>query len=252
MSRPPPQVSFESLFQRLLERLRFQIAAGSLTVRRLAGQIDVSQPHMQNVVSGKRALTVEMADRLLEFLRISPFDLATGAELGGALERVAPTPEPIRYVPLLAGPLGPAHPFPELGGNAGWIPLPAHCIGELRQPVFAELGADSELAKQFPGATCALLETSLAVRLQVRIDAWYAIRWSGGGWLRRLRYEPGRLVVLGQEGLRPAIGPDWIELQGSTADAHIRGLVVWMGGDPRRINPLAQSGYLMPPPAADS
>jgi len=29
-------------------------------------------------------------------------------------------------------------------------------------------------------------------------------------------------------------------------------LVVWMGEDPRRINPLAQSGYLMPPPAADS
>ena len=248
----PPELSFEPLFQRLLERLRFQIAAGSLTVRRLAREIDVSQPHMQNVVSGKRALTVELADRLLEFLRISPFDLATGAELGGALERVAPTLELIRYVPLLAGPLGPAHPFPELGGNAGWIPLPAHSIGELRQPVFAELGADSELATQFPGATCALLETSLAVRLQVRIDAWYAIRWCGGGWLRRLRYQPGRLVVLGQEGLRPAIGPDWIELQGSTADAHIRGLVVWMGGDPRRINPLAQSGYLMPPPAADS
>ena len=252
MAWPPPELSFELLFQRLLERVRFQIAAGSLTVRRLAGQIDISQPHMQNVVSGKRAMTVEMADRLLGLLKISPLELATGAELGGALERVAPTLEMIRYVPLLAGLLGPAHPFPVLGGNAGWVPLPAHSIRELRQPVFAELGADSEVAKQFPGATCALLDTNLAVRLQVRIDAWYAIRWSGGGWLRRLRYEPGRLIVLGQEGLRPAIGPEWIELQGSTADAHIRGLVVWMGEDPRRINPLAQSGYLMPPPAADS
>lgn len=252
MLRPPVQLSFETLFQRLLERLRFQIAAGSLTVRRLAGQIGISQPHMQNVVSGKRAMTVEMADRVLRFLRISPFELATGLELGGALERVAPTPELVRYVPLLAGLLGPAHPFPELGGNAGWVPLPAHSIGQLRQPVFAELGADSELKKDFPGATCALLETALSARLQVRIDAWYAIRWSGGGWLRRLRYEPGRLIVLGQEGLRPAIGPGWIDVKGSTADAHIRGLVVWVGGDPRRIDPLAQSGYLFPPPAADS
>jgi transcriptional regulator with XRE-family HTH domain len=252
MPWPPPQLSFETLFQRLLERLRLQIAAGSLTVRRLAREIDISQPHMQNVVSGKRALTVELADRLLGFLKISSLDLATGAELGGALEQAAPTPELMRYVPLLAGLLGPAHPFPELEGNAGWVPLPAHSIRELRRPVFAELGMDSELAKQFPGATCALLDTALSARLQVRIDAWYAIRWSGGGWLRRLRYEPGRLIVLGQEGLRPAIGPDWIELQGSTADAHIRGLVVWMGADPRRIDPLAQSGYLMPPPAADS
>ena len=54
-----------------------------------------------------------------------------------------------------------------------------------------------------------------------------------------IRFDPGMLA-------------DWIELQGSTADAHIRGLVVWMGADPRRIDPLAQSGYLMPPPAADS
>src|SRR5271157_3991911 len=105
-STVPP--SFDSLYQRLLERLRFQIAAGSLTVRRLAKQIGISQPHMQNLISGKRALNVEMADRLLAFLEIPPLDLATGAELGAALERVAPSPELIRYVPLLAGLVGPA------------------------------------------------------------------------------------------------------------------------------------------------
>jgi transcriptional regulator with XRE-family HTH domain len=252
MPSQPAQQSFDSLFQRLLERLRSQIAAGSLTVRRLARQIGVSQPHMQNLISGKRALNVEMADRLLAFLGIPALDLATGAELGGALERLVSSPELIRYVPLLAGLVGPSHPFPELGTNAGWVPLPAHSVSQYRQPVCAELGADPELALEFPGAKFALLETALPARLQVRIDAWYAIRWSGGGWVRRLRYEPGRLVVLGQEGLRPAIGPDWIDVRGTTTDAHIRGLVVWMGGDPRRINPLAQLGYLIPPPAADS
>src|SRR5271157_5193322 len=152
MLPPPAQLPFATLFQRLLRRLRFQIAAGSLTVRRLAGQIGISQPHMQNMVGGKRAMTLEMADRLLAFLAISPLDLATGAELGGALGRVAPAPELIRYVPLLAGLLGPAHPFPELGGNAGWVPLPAHSVAHLRQPVFAELGADSEVAQDFPRA----------------------------------------------------------------------------------------------------
>ncbi|MGO9240012.1 MAG: helix-turn-helix transcriptional regulator [Bryobacteraceae bacterium] len=246
------QPSFDLLYQRLLERLRFQIAAGSLTVRRLARQIGISQPHMQNLISGKRAMNVEMADRLLEFLGISPLNLATGAELGSALERVAPSPELVRYVPLLAGLVGPAHPFSEPGENSGWVALPAAAAEQWRQPVFAELGGDPELAKEFPGASFVLLETALPARFRVRIDAWYAIRWSGGGWIRRLRHEAGRLVILGQEGLRPAIGPDRIELRGTTTDAHIRGLVVWLGGDPRHPNPLAQSGYLMPPPAADS
>lgn len=252
MAWPPLRLSFHVLFQRLLDRVRARIAAGDLTVRGLARRIGVSQPHMQNIVNGRRVLTVEMADRLLEFLAISPLDLAKPAELGNTLERVEPEPDLVRYVPLLAGLLGPAHPFPELEGNAGWVPLPAHTLSGLRQPVFAELGADPELAADFPGAAYALLDSSLPARLRVRIDAWYAIRWLGGGWLRRVRYEPGRLVVLGQAGLRQIIGPDSIELGGSTVDAHVRGLVVWVGGDPRRINPLHRCGYWMPPPAADS
>jgi len=89
MPWPPPQVSFEPLFQRLLERLRFQIAAGSLTVRRLAREIDVSQPHMQNVVSGKRALTVETGGPPAGVPQNFAVRLGHGAELGGALERVA-------------------------------------------------------------------------------------------------------------------------------------------------------------------
>ena len=251
MPKQSTELSFETLFQRLIETLRLQIATGSLTVRRLANQIGVSQPHMQNLISGKRALTVEMADRLLEFLRHSPLELATGPELGKALERVAPTPELIRYVPLLAGLLGPAHPFPVLDERAAWIPLPAHSIGHLLKPVFAEVGVDAEVARDFPGAAYTLLELAVHTRMQIRRDAWYALRWAGGGWLRRLRYEPGRLIVLGQEGLRTTIGPEWIDLRGETVDAYIQGRVAWMGGDPRRYNPLAESGYLILP-AADS
>jgi len=52
--------------------------------------------------------------------------------------------------------------------------------------------------------------------------------------------------VLGQEGLRATIGPQWIDLRGETVDTYIQGRVVWMGGDPRRFNPLVESGYLLP------
>jgi len=234
------------MFQRLMERLRLQIATGSPSVRRLATRIGVSQPHMQNLINGKRSLTVELAGRLLEFLEISPLDLATGQELGGALERVVPTPESVRYVPVLSGLFGPGHPFPEFDEGTVWVPLPAQSTRQLLKPLFAELEVDAEVAWAFPAATCVLLETAIQARLLLKIDAWYAIRWSGGGWLRRLRYEPGRLIVLGQEGLRATIGPQWIDLRGETVDTYIQGRVVWMGGDPRRFNPLVESGYLLP------
>ena len=103
--------------------------------------------------------------------------------------------------------------------------------------------------------------TARCVFVSLASSCWrLCIFWSSASCSRLKNDEGGgraaeRLVdgaVLGQEGLRPAIGPDWIELKGSTADAHIRGLVVWVGGDPRGINPLAHSGYLIPPPAADS
>jgi hypothetical protein len=228
------------------------VASGSLTVRHLAREIGVSQPHMQNIMSGKRSLTMHMADRLLRYQRRSVLDLASASELGEALMSSPTNPDTIRYVPVLAGRLGPSHPFPELKGATGWRALPIHAIAHVVHPVFAELGSDAELAREFPGATFALLDMSSKSRSDIGQQRWYAIRWSGGGWIRRLRVEPGRILILGQEGLRSALGPAQIELRSSRVEEHVRALVVWLGNDPNHANPLNSSGYLEPPPAEAS
>jgi hypothetical protein len=207
---------------------------------------------MQNIMSGKRSLTMQMADRLLQYQRHSALDLASASELGEALRLATTNPDTIRYVPVLPGRLGPSHPFPELKGETGWRPLPLHAIAHVVRPVFAELGSDAELAREFPGATFALLDTSSQSRSNISQQRWYAIRWSGGGWIRRLRLEPGRILILGQESFRPTPVPAQIELGTSMIEEHVRALVVWMGNDPKHANPLNGSGYLMPPPAEAS
>ena len=207
---------------------------------------------MQNIVSGKRALTIQMADRLLRYQQRSVLDLASASELGEALRLVATKTDNIRYVPVLPGRLGPSHPFPELKGETEWRSLPPWAFAHVVRPVFAELGSDAALAREFPGATFALLDLSTTARSKISKRHWYAIQWSGGGWIRRLRVEPGRLVVLGQGGLRPFPEPARIELGTSMVEEHVRALVIWIGTDPQDANPLRSSGYLVPPPAEDS
>ena len=252
MPWPPASIAIGDLCNRLIDRLRVGVASGSLTVRRLAREIGVSQPHMQNIMSGKRALTMQMADRLLQYQHRSVLDLASASELGEALRLAAANPETVRYVPVLAGRLGASHPFPELNGAASWRPLPFQAIAHVVHPVFAELGTDVELAREFPGATFALLDVSTRSRSNISQQRWYAIRWSGGGWIRRLRLEPGRILILGQEGFRHTLGPVQIDLGTSGVEEHVRALVIWIGNDPKHVNPLSSSGYLVPPPAEAS
>ena len=252
MPWPSASIALGDLCNRLIHNLRVGVSSGSLTVRRLAKEIGVSQPHMQNIMSGKRALTIQMADRLLQHQQRSVLDLANASELGEALMRATTTPLNLRYVPVLPGRLGPSDPFPKLKGENGWRILPPHAVAHVVRPVFAELGSDAELAREFPGATFALLDLSSQARSKISPHSWYAIQWSGGGWIRRLRLERGKLLILGQEGLRPMLGPAWIELGTSRVEEHVRALVIWMGHDPNYVNPLLSSGYLVPPPEEDS
>lgn len=252
MPWPPAPVAISDLCNRLMESLRMSVASGSLTVRRLAKEVGVSQPHMQNLMTGKRSLTIDMADRLLEFQHHSALDLATASELGEALKLTGHHLGLERHVPILSGVLGPAHPFPELGGDTAWTPLPVKAVAHVGHPVLVELGSDEELAREFPRASFALMDISGPARTMIDPRHWYALRWSGGGWIRRVRVGQGRLIVHRQEGLRPTLGPDVIELGTSRIEEHVRALIVWMGEDPRRANPLRNSGYLVPPPADDS
>ena len=74
-------MTFHQLQQRLLDRLRQRIRSGEATERGLARIAGVSQPHLHNVLKGKRLLSVEMADEILRNLGLDVLDLLEPEEL---------------------------------------------------------------------------------------------------------------------------------------------------------------------------
>lgn len=63
------------LQQRFVALLRKRIRNGELTERGLARMVGVSQPHMHNVLHGKRSFSIETTDDIMRLLRVDVLDL---------------------------------------------------------------------------------------------------------------------------------------------------------------------------------
>jgi len=74
-------MTFHELQRRLLDRPRRRIRSGEVTERGLAKLSGISQPHLHNVLKGKRVLSVEMADEILHNLGLNVLDLLEPEEL---------------------------------------------------------------------------------------------------------------------------------------------------------------------------
>jgi antitoxin component HigA of HigAB toxin-antitoxin module len=77
-------VNFREQHRRLVAHLHALVRSGDATERGLARVTGVSQPHMHNVLKGKRLLSMDMADQVLARLHL---DLLDFIEPGELLER---------------------------------------------------------------------------------------------------------------------------------------------------------------------
>ena len=68
------------LQQRFVDLLRKRVRNGEVTERGLARQVGVSQPHMHNVLHGKRTFSVETTDDMMRQLRVYVLDLIEPSE----------------------------------------------------------------------------------------------------------------------------------------------------------------------------
>ena len=73
-------MTFNHLQQRLLDHLRHRVQSGQTTERALARLAGVSQPHLHNVLKGKRLLSLQMADEILHNLQLGVLDLIESGE----------------------------------------------------------------------------------------------------------------------------------------------------------------------------
>jgi hypothetical protein len=74
-------VDFSEQQRRLIAHLHALVRSGDATERGLARLTGVSQPHMHNVLKGKRLLSPKMADRVLAQLHLDLLDFIEPAEL---------------------------------------------------------------------------------------------------------------------------------------------------------------------------
>lgn len=68
------------LQQRFVGLLKMRIRNGEITERGLARMVGVSQPHMHNVLHGKRTFSLETTDAIMRQMRLDVFDLIDPAE----------------------------------------------------------------------------------------------------------------------------------------------------------------------------
>ncbi len=80
-------MDFQELEERFLDHLRRKIRGGELTERRLARMAGISQPHVHNVLKGKRLISLELADALLHAVRLDLADLVHDDEFTGGAPR---------------------------------------------------------------------------------------------------------------------------------------------------------------------
>ena len=74
-------MDFHEQQRRLIAHLHTLVRNGDATERGLARLTGVSQPHMHNVLKGKRLFSLEMADRVLAQLHLDVLDFIEPGEL---------------------------------------------------------------------------------------------------------------------------------------------------------------------------
>lgn len=72
-------MTFQELRHELVANLRNRVRTGQATERGLARVTGVSQPHIHHVLKGKRLLSLEAADRILDGLQMDVLDLVEPA-----------------------------------------------------------------------------------------------------------------------------------------------------------------------------
>jgi hypothetical protein len=80
-------MTFYDLQQRLLDELRHRVRSGAATERGLARLSGISQPHLHNVLKGKRQLSLGKADGVLLHLQMDVLGLIGPEELRESIRR---------------------------------------------------------------------------------------------------------------------------------------------------------------------
>lgn len=219
---------FETLQNRLVARLKDRLHQGDFTERGLAHFTGISQPHMHNMLKGKRILSPEIGDRILHKLQMSVLDLFERPELEGLM--VIEGGRTYREIPVLEGRLGPGATLPIKRSSFERYPLPNPRETSVMQPVFARLASDARMAPIVQENDLALLDQAPDRRSDFQPNALCVVSVDGEGLVRRVRHD-GRGLLLTTEDARDS-DPGrrlHVPLDGGHVLDIVKARVVWIG-----------------------
>ena len=239
---------FEHLETRLLDLVKDRICQGEITVRALARLSGISQPHLHNVLKGTKTLSRESCDLLLRSVRLSVLDLVTEEELRSQFEKLS-TPREILYEkPLLAGLVGPGHPWPATMNWPDRVRIPILPSRSTKDLVVFRLGEDAEMPTSLHGCNIAAADTSIAARERPLPVGLYVVNRGEDTVLRYVRRGWQALYLI-RDGEQEQ-GACWQALSyGANCDPRaitdiLLGQVCWLGRTELRKMPRIQSGQL--------
>lgn len=210
----------------LTERLRARVANGEISERRLARLTQLSQPHIHNVLKGKRTLSLQACDQILVRLGMTVHDLIS------IPDRICTECPHRRYaveIPVLQGRLGPGLPLPSLADPFQSYPFRASFIATLEGAALVRLGEDPRMSQIFQPDDLLLLDQGRHRRQHLENGGFYVLNRRGEGIVRRLWTGAvrGELLVGDQTGIVETVRV-W-----PCGDEHqldvVRARVVWVG-----------------------
>jgi len=208
----------------VVEALNARVREGHVSERQLAKIAGYSQPHVHNVLHGKRGLRPDTGDALLS---------AASLTLDDALRREADSDgvsTDITTAPRLEGGLGAGRRFPRLPRRPRLERISALVLEGVYEPAASEIagGEESMFPWLWPGDKV-LLETALESRRTPRLESIYALEYEGVGYVARCQRFGSRLLIVSDAESGGPSPPQWVDLESADTSAIVRGRVVWIG-----------------------
>lgn len=230
-------LNFHETHERLLAQLHDRLRNGEVTERSLARHLGISQPHVNNVLRGRRKLSPEIADLLLNFLHVSLLDLYADGELRNNLHSRLPNYSRGDVAGVLRIPIGCGRVWESAtdGRSRYRSPVPAGSVPGCS--IFARVDFDQTMAAMLRECNIAMLDTSVDARLADYPGGLFVVERRDGTSLRWLRSGARVLYLLHELSLNHPLDWELLPVTGNDRLEVVKGRVLWLGQESTLMRP---------------
>jgi transcriptional regulator with XRE-family HTH domain len=228
MAQAEDALTFRSAQERLLAQIRTRMRNGELTERALARRLGVSQSHINNVLRGRRNLSQELADGILNFLHYSLLDLHYDIEVQSHLSGRVPSGARVE-IEVLKYRIGPGQSWSTLrdGGTHYRAPCALHVVPQCA--VLGRLARDDRMSGVLYGCDIALVDTSVSARLTDSPTSVYVVQRGSEALLRWVRGGFRNLYLADETTLNRPVHWECISLREEQRLDVVKGRALWIG-----------------------